>query len=66
MKFRDWIGGVQEEIEGLEISLRSTVLIQLSGEGQFKPTEIKQEVDVGKKKMLRELDGSNLMGHCKP
>ena len=50
MKFRDWIGGVQEEIEGLEISLRSTVLIQLSGEGQFKPTEIKQEVDVGKKK----------------
>lgn len=29
--------------------MRSTVLIQLSGEGQFKPTEIKQEVEVGKK-----------------
>lgn len=43
------IGGVQEEIKGTEINLGSTVLIQLSGEVLFKPTEIEKEVQSGGK-----------------
>ena len=46
------IGGVQEEIKGIEINLGSTVLIQLSGEVLFKPTEIEKEVQSGGKNVI--------------